>query len=302
MRGLAAALALVVIALPAAGAQDPVPARTSRGGVEEPTLATVLTRAGAYLADYYQKLAGIVAEEHYRQNVTNTSPRSGRVSRQFRELRSDLLLVKAGEANLWLQFRDVFEVDRKPIRDRDDRLHKLFLSAAPDARAQAERIQLESARYNIGPLMRTINIPTLALLFFDAELQSRLEFKRKDAGNVRQFANLAEQGAVWLIEYRETEPDTLVKGAGRRDLPSHGRAWIDSTTGRVLRTELISQDIDVKATIDVVYRPESGLAVLVPGEMRETYSIRRNEVRIDGRAEYTRFRQFTVTTSEKPKP
>ena len=290
MRGLAAALALV-IAMPVGASK-----------AEEPTLAMVLARAGAYLADYYQKLSGIVAEEHYRQNVTKTSPRSGRVSRQFRELRSDLLLVKAGDENLWLQFRDVFEVDRKPIRDRDDRLHKLFLTAAPDARSQAERIQMESARYNIGPLMRTINIPTLALLFFDAELQSRLVFGRVNAGNVKRFASLADERAIWLIEYKETAADTLVKGDKGRDIPSFGRAWIDSATGRILRTELVSQDFDVRATIDVVYRPEAGLAVLVPGEMRETYMIRRNEVRIDGRAEYTRFRQFTVTTSEKPKP
>ena len=288
MRGLAAALAFVIV----------VPV----GASQEPKLETVLARAGAYLAGYYQKLAGIVAEEHYRQNVTNTSPRSGRVSRQFRELRSDLLLVRAGDANLWLQFRDVFEVDRKPIRDRDDRLHKLFLSATPDARSQAERIQMESARYNIGPLLRTINIPTLALLFFDAELQARLVFGRVNAGNVKRFANLADERAIWLIEFKETATDTLVKGEKGRDLPSSGRAWIDSTTGRILRTELVSQDIDVRATIDVVYRPEAGLAVLVPGEMRETYAIRRNEVRIDGRAEYSRFRQFTVTTSEKPKP
>ena len=77
--------------------------------------------------------------------------------------------------------------------------------------------------------------------------------------------------------------------------------WLDSTTGRFLRTELISEDTDVRALIEVFYRAETGLDLLVPAEMRELYELRRSQTRIDGRAEYSRFRQFTVTTSEKPK-
>jgi hypothetical protein len=69
----------------------------------------------------------------------------------------------------------------------------------------------------------------------------------------------------------------------------------------VLQTELISEDTDLRADINVVYKTEPGLDLLVPGEMREVYLIRRNETRIDGRATYGRFRQFTVTTTEKPK-
>ena len=68
------------------------------------------------------------------------------------------------------------------------------------------------------------------------------------------------------------------------------------------RTEQISEDTAVRGVIDVTYRAEKGLDLLVPAEMRENYVIRRNELRIDGRATYSRFRQFTVTTSEKPKP
>ena len=58
----------------------------------------------------------------------------------------------------------------------------------------------------------------------------------------------------------------------------------------------------MRAVIDVTYEAEPGLDLLVPAEMRENYLIRRSELRIDGRATYSRFRQFTVTTSEKPKP
>ena len=267
----------------------------------EPTLDAVLVKAAAYVTAYQNRLAGIVAEEVYRQQVMVTQRRGNPQTRQYRQLRSDLLLVKGANEGSWLQFRDVFEVDRKPIRDRDERLYKLFVGASTDAAKQAEAIQMESARYNIGPIMRTINMPILALVFFDRANQPRFEFKKGKPGSVKRFAGMAQERDVWMIEYDETLKGTVVRGANDRDIPSHGRVWLDSTTGRFLRTELISEDTDVRALIEVFYRAETGLDLLVPAEMRELYELRRSQTRIDGRAEYSRFRQFTVTTSEKPK-
>lgn len=267
----------------------------------EPTLDAVLVKAAAYVTAYQNRLAGIVAEELYRQQVMVTERRGNPQTRQYRQLRSDLLLVKGANEGSWLQFRDVFEVDRKPIRDRDERLYKLFVGAATDAAKQAEAIQLESARYNIGPIMRTINMPILALAFFDRANQPRFEFKKGKPGSAKRFAGMADEHDVWMIEYKETLTGTAVRGVNDRDIPSHGRVWLDSTTGRFLRTELISEDTDVRALIEVFYRAETGLDLLVPAEMRELYELRRTQARIDGRAEYSRFRQFTVTTSEKPK-
>jgi len=267
----------------------------------EPTLDAVLVKAAAYVTSYQNRLAGIVAEELYRQQVVVTQRRGSPQNREYRQLRSDLLLVKGANEGSWLQFRDVFEVDRKPIRDRDERLYKLFVGASTDAAKQAEAIQMESARYNIGPIMRTINMPILALVFFDRANQPRFEFKKGKPGSVKRFAGMAQERDVWMIEYDETLKGTVVRGANDRDIPSHGRVWLDSTTGRFLRTELISEDTDVRALIEVFYRPEAGLDLLVPAEMRELYELRRSQARIDGRAEYSRFRQFTVTTSEKPK-
>lgn len=269
----------------------------------EPSLATVLARAAAYVADYQTRLAGIVAEELYRQNVQMTS-RGGRQTREFRQLRSDVLMVKPSGADRWLQFRDVFEVDRKPIRDRDQRLYKLFVESSESAattRTRAEQIQAESARYNIGPVMRTVNMPIFALLFLERSVQPIITFKKANAGNVKRFEGLVQADDVWLIEYRETQDGTLVRGESNRDIPSHGRIWIDSTSGRILRTELVSEDIAIRANIEVSYKAEPGLDLLVPAEMREVYLVRRTESRIDGRAEYSRFRQFIVTTTEKPK-
>jgi hypothetical protein len=274
---------------------------------QEPTFAAVMARAADYVARYQTQLRGLVAEEHYRQNLMSTAP--GRVGlnarrsqpREGRELKSDLLLVKLADGDFWMQFRDVFEVDRKPVRDRDQRLFKLFVEAKADARAQADQIQQESSRHNLGPVMRTINVPIMALLFLERNVQPVITFQQGKAGNVKRFEGLADADAIWMIEYREEQKGTMVKGASNRDIPSRGRIWLDSRTGRVLQTELISEDNDLRADINVTYRVEPGLDLLVPGEMREIYVVRRSDLRIDGRATYSKFRQFTVSTTEKPK-
>lgn len=268
---------------------------------QESDLNTVLARAAAYVSDYQKQLVGIVAEEHYRQNVQNMS-RAGRSSRQFRELRSDVLMVRLPDEERWVQFRDVFEVDRKPVRDRDERLFKLFVTPTEGARVQADTIQAESARLNIGPVQRTINMPILALLFFDVSQQRHLAPERLKVENPQRFEGLASPEAVWRIAFTENDSPTLIRGAGGKDIRSRGEIWVDAATGRILQTELVSEDVGILATISVRYGTQPGFTQLLPQDMREVYRVRVNESRIDGRAVYSRFRQFTVTTTEKPKP
>ena len=55
------------------------------------------------------------------------------------------------------------------------------------------------------------------------------------------------------------------------------------------------------ATIQVTYGTAPGFTLLLPAEMRELYRVGVIQSRIDGRASYSKFRQFTVTTTEKPK-
>ena len=271
---------------------------------QEPTLQDVLRRAAVYVADYQKQLQGIVAEEDYAQNVITNSGRGGpggrpRMVREGRRLKSDVLLVKLGDEERWLQFRDVFEVDRKPVRDRDQRLYKLFVERRADARPMADAIQAESARYNIGPVTRNINVPFLALLFLEQANQQFVIFTQQRPGNLNRFSAVAVPEDIWQLEFKEIGEGTMIKGAKNRDIHASGRFWIEGTTGRVLRTELVAQDIDLRAFVDVTYRIDAAVPVLVPGEMREIYNVRAGDGRIDGRASYSHFRQFTVATTEK---
>ncbi len=134
------------------------------GHAQEPvTLAELLRSSASYVAQYEREFSAVVSEERYEQVATRpTEDLDGR-ARSVREtavrlLRSDVLLINAGAAG-WIGYRDVFEVDGQPVRDRDERLFKLFLEPAPDALVQAKRIADESARFNLGtenePLTRT---------------------------------------------------------------------------------------------------------------------------------------------------
>jgi hypothetical protein len=271
----------------------------SAGTSQAPDLDEVLARAGAYVTAFQQQLAGIVLEEDYLQQVfPGPAQRGGRTSTRRRQLRSDLLMVRLAAKDHWVQFRDVFQVDGRLVRDRDARLARLFLEPSAASLDQAEAIARESARYNLGSIERTINLPLLALSYFHPSHRPRTSFTRVEAGNVKAWAGIASADDIWAIGYRETEPGTLIRTSGERDLPAAGRAWIDATTGRILRTELIAKSPDVQGRVEVTYQLDATLGFLVPAEMREDYSDAQAMRRILGRARYGNIKRFSVTTDE----
>ena len=283
-------------------------------------MADVLARANAYVRDFEEHLAGIVAEEHYVQDsIPAPSPYN---FYQHRELNSDLLLVRPEGADRWVQFRDVFDVDGQPVRDRDQRLATLFLSPLSSIGDQVAQIADESARYNIGRLQRNVNVPVLPLLFLDAANQPRFEFTRvmpARTGNARPGVPGAPGGRgaksvprdmpgrpafavppeAWEIRYRETATGTLIRTTAKRDLPAAGRFWIEPDTGRVLMTECLLNDSAIRATIDVSYQSTPVAGFLVPVEMREDYQLLASKARITGVATYSKFRQFQINTDEQ---
>jgi hypothetical protein len=266
---------------------------------QAPDLDEVLTRAGAYVTALQQQLSGIVLEEDYlQQSFPGPAQRGGRTSTRRRQLRSDLLMVRLASQDRWVQFRDVFQVDGKLVRDRDERLGRLFLNPSAANMEQAEAISRESARYNLGSIERTINLPLIALSYFQPAHRPRSTFARVDAGKVKAWARIARAEDIWAISYRETETGTLIRTSGGRDLPVIGRAWIDAITGRILRTELVAKSPDVQGRVEVTYQLDATLGFLVPAEMREEYSDTRAMRRILGRARYGNIKRFTVTTDE----
>jgi hypothetical protein len=270
--------------------------------VPEVTLATVLERAGAYVAMVEHVVSGIVAEERYRQEWIVLPHGLSTEQQRQRELVSDLLIAKLEKSGLWLQFRDVFDVDGAPVRDRSERLMKLFLQPAGSPNDQLEDILRESARYNIGNIERNVNTPLFTLFFLDPRYQPRFRFFRTKDRNPALATAVAASGLptdAWVVRFEERQKQTVLHNTQTNgDLPTHGRFWIDAATGHVLMTELVAEDRTLRATIDVRFRFEPLDGMLLPMSMRERYEGRRNKSLIEGWATYDKFRQFTVNTDE----
>ena len=278
--GLAAAIVLAVT--------DAAAAQTDVGALVD--------RAVAYVEHFQESFGSVVAEERYEQRLrripiagnTSVQPRGG-AGPQETTLVSDFLLVEVkGEG--WLPFRDVFERDGKPVRDREERLATIFLKGGRDAVDQARAIMDEGARYNIGNINRNINTPTLTLAFLTSRHRGRFEFKLGKRDD-------SDPGVE--IEFRERARPTFVATTGGRDLPVSGRFWVSEADGTVLRSELDALDTAVEAHITVTYQKDEVIGLFVPARMEERYRRPRDPMEVYGLATYSRFRRFQVSTSEE---
>ena len=273
-------------------------------GAQEPSLAEVLTRATDYVTALSNQLSGMVAEERYEQR--SMGPATSRPSGVFpsdtyerRTLRSDYLLIQPEGSEQYFGFRDVFEVDGRPVRDREDRLSRLFLDSSVSTQERAQGILADSARYNIGDVQRNVNTPTLALLFLRPAHKSRVEFERVTDTSPRLGLREPEEVAdVWVVAYEEVALTTVVRSPDGGNLPAHGRFWIAAETGQVLVSELIFDNFGVDATITVRYEAAETMGHPVPVEMRERYENRAMRSHVEGTATYTRFRRFQVQVEE----
>jgi len=259
-----------------------------QGSAPAGDVIAVLMKASGYLDGYVKALSSVVSEERYDQVLTRKGDRYTAGTSLYRTLLSDYLLVAVAGSGDWLPFRDVYSVDGVPIRDRSDRLLKLFVEAPPDAYKQASRIRDESSRYNIGSGTRDTNVPTFALQILTGEWRGGFTFKLK--GHER----VGETDAV-VVEYLEIASPTLVVGQRNEDVPSRGRFWIDPVDGRILRTLFETRPIGGVNTIEVRFRHEPRLDILVPGEMIERRYAGAEIV--EGKATYSNFRRFRVDTS-----
>ena len=306
-------ITLVVTALLAPAAS----ARAQRTPLDD-----ILDRAGAYVSRYEKECSAVVAEEHYRQDLKWPGPRKatqvgpdrdarpadnkrmwddaptrGRIKAPtgptHRELLSDVLMVQLPDQT-WVGFRDVATVDGSAVRDRNERLQTLFLKSAADLK----KVQEESARHNIGPVRRTMNLPTFALAYLHPDLRDRFAFQMAGEDTVDDVRTV-------VVAFTEQSRPTIITDGKGGAIVSRGRAWIEPATGRVRRTLLIAGDTsnEIRAESDVIYRPHPEWGLLLPAEMHERYETpaRPDDVQVVCVATYSNFRRFQVTVEENPK-
>ena len=153
----------------------------------------MLSKATAYAERYATRAVSTVSEERYVQAIVDSPIIDRRVALAWREnpdesrkrtpgvalrrqIAADMLMVKSNAGYL-VPYRDVAAVDGRPVKDRDTRAMQLFTSGGAPSTATLRRITEEGARYNLGNVRRTVNVPTMALLVLDPRHVGRFEFE-----------------------------------------------------------------------------------------------------------------------------
>jgi hypothetical protein len=267
LAAVVALVALVAVAHPA-GVQPLSPV----------DLATVLAAAARYLDHYEREVTAVIAREDYQQHILS--------ERKSRTLKSDLLILSDADAG-WVEFRDVFEVDGLAVRDRDERIARLFMKPNPNALEQARRISAEGARFNLSPSRtrfdRTLNVPLTALRFLRRQSQPRSSFR----------IERVEPSKITLRFKEERTPRVI----GTRDgVAADGTFVVEPESGRVLGTDLNLPSKYAFARFKVEYAEQPALKLWLPASMVESYNLP-GHARIDGKATYSKFRVFKVDTS-----
>lgn len=258
----------------------------------ESSLKEVVHRMGAYVDAYGEKASIVVATERYTQEaLSSATPATRRV------LVSDFAIVKVEGIKGWMGFRDVREVDGRAIEDREDRLIEALMSSSASY-DEARRIAEESARYNLGAVLRTFNVPTTTLFFFTSGGLDRFRFSRKRV-----------DADAWEIGFRETARPTLIRTPDGQSVPTEGSVWVNPADGTVLRTRTRMTDFAPRtsggshgtADVDVSYQRVPAVDMWLPATMTESYDGSRGLSwdRATGRSEYTDYRQFQTTVRIK---
>ena len=206
-----------------------------------------------------------------------------------RNLRSDFLLVKSpGEERLWLQFRDVTEVNGRAVRDQQDRLTKLFLEPFADAVRRAEEISRDASRHSlvaVGPESSPLVVIAMLQPIYYEDYMYQLGGRSTDAGVV-----------VRVVEIEGRPP--LQRNPAVPIPRVEGKAWVEEATGRIRKTELRLGRAPNTTLASTTFRFDPGLRIDVPAEMKESRVVGNFSMT----ATYSRFRRFQVRTEEAIDP
>jgi VWFA-related protein len=300
---------------PAAAAAAPAPAPAATVS-RDPAVDELMHHVSEYVGRYGRDASVLIGVEHYNQGAVDLSDAaavaglqtpSGRGSLAApgiaatpsapkttdQKLVSEIALVQnAAAIGGWLAYRDVIEVNGKAVPDRNNRLQALFRSGAPDTET-ARKIAAESARYNVGPVTRTFNVPTSALFFFTPANLARFTFQR--AGTER-----IDGIEAWKVDFEETRKPSMIVTATGTDLPAMGTLWINPADGSVLRTRLLiaqTRNARSRAEVEVTYRADTTIGMLIPARMAERYLT--STASITGEATYSDFKRFQTAVTIK---
>lgn len=249
---------------------------SARGQEPDGILDALLKKVAASAQAFVDNLTNVVAEEQYTQRFRKIAP--------TRRLKSDFLLVRyPGEERVFLTFRDVLEVDGRPVQDQQARVLKLFTEPFQDAVRRAGEIQRAGSSHSLA---RARLVDPLGLMaFLQADYQKNFSFKLR--GFERSLGpDVRELEMVQVIE------------PGTSQQPLRGNVWVSLATGQVAKTELrtgIGASMRITTTTFAV---DPVLRALVPVEMRDAVPVGADDEFL-GVANYRNFRRFQVQAAQE---
>jgi hypothetical protein len=198
----------------------------------------------------------------------------------------------------WLGFRHVVKMNGKTQPGAGKPLGEILADGAKNEYEQARLLLAESAKLNLG-MPRTTNLPNLPLEFLHP--RNRRRFAHRDDG--REKIRGIETMRMVL---NETASPSIIQRPEGGDVPSTVTAWVESSSGRLIRAEVRSRDARIgvlpfEAVVWVDFKDEPALKLLVPAEMKEEFYAGRFR---DGTgvAKYSKYRKFQTSGRIVPQP
>ena len=287
-----------IVAVPGA-VEAPVSVTTaSPAAVPRPAaLDALLSRATAYVEHLRHRAVSTVAEERYVQAIVDSPlidraealtwrERQEEARRRTpgvaarRQISADLLMVKS-DAGWLVPYRDVAAVDGRPVKDRSMRAMQLFTSGGTPSLATLRQITEEGARYNLGTLRRTVNVPTMALFVLHPRHIARFEFELAGTESNRRDGD--DGGPVPREARSDADPDRPARQPVLDRPPVDRRRWQRAPDA----FHVEDGQSGIRTRVEATYRDVPSLGLLLPAEMRESYTnIPGDRLRsIEGRAD-----------------
>ena len=206
-------------------------------------------------------MAGNAPVDRHRWRADVPPPERRRLVSEF------ALVANRSTSGGWLGYRDVIEMNGKPVADGRDRLQALFRSDIPDLQ-EARRIADEECALQHRAGLEKLQRPDDHLVLLSLRQPVPLLVPPQGRERIDSIDTVE-------IDFREERLPTLIMNSAGKDVPASGTLWVNPLDGAVVRTRLELAEFDdagSKAVVEVHYRKDKALAMWVPSRMTESYT------------------------------
>jgi len=271
------------------------------GSTGDDQVAAVVSKGDAKCLELWDGFRQFVAEE---QDVQRVFDKSGKVRRE-RRIRSDYYIVRLPSSRLddpegLFEFRDVLEVDGKPVRRDPTRLKALLSTKGASLREEECRLVGAANERNLFAPGFQLN--------FTAAVAGYIHAFPNTATNYRLAAESTAESDEIVVSFAETGPGTRGQEGpclSPQPMPGTGTIYLARGDYSILKADvtLVPKMAPVRLRMFAEYKAGPG-GVRVPA--RRVFSILqskwRNGLVAQAEATYSNFRRFSAESTIRFEP